>query len=314
MSSFAVGTSCRLNENGKLVECVVIKNARGQLQIRSRDGRTRWLDQKEVKNFLRPLNLEDDDDSSTVSSDDGDRARMQTGGAFLEEMSPTPKGPDEPKFVTPDGMDGVEYGDADSSDDEKRLRANSSNRPSLNNFRSTYVREADDAEDVYTQLRDEWGVGSLVEIWSDSGSRWVVAQIMKFENVDGYDEETVIVLYRVENEDGSITTISKRVLITSQHLRPFVNKPDVPADVNAELQELRVINDEFLLTIDHQSETMAQLQKICGELQKEKDEQEATILDLENTIAKQSNLIAQLMASIEDNEMLSDVSDSEGSR
>jgi len=294
MSSFAVGTSCRLNENGKLVECVVIKNARGQLQIRSRDGRTRWLDQKEVKNFLRPLNLEDDDDSSTVSSDDGDRARMQT--------SPTPKGPDEPKFVTPDGMDGVEYGDADSSDDEKRLRAN-----------STYVREADDAEDVYTQLRDEWGVGSLVEIWSDSGSRWVVAQIMKFENVDGYDEETVIVLYRVENEDGSITTISKRVLITSQHLRPFVNKPDVPADVNAELQELRVINDEFLLTIDHQSETMSQLQKICGELQKEKDEQEATILDLENTIAKQSNLIAQLMASIEDNEMLSET-DSEGSR
>jgi len=278
MSSFAVGTSCRLNENGKLVECVVIKNARGQLQIRSRDGRTRWLDQKEVKNFLRPLNLEDDDDSSTVSSDDGDRARMQT-----------------------------------SSDDEKRLRANSPNRPSLNNFRSTYVREADDAEDVYTQLRDEWGVGSLVEIWSDSGSRWVVAQIMKFENVDGYDEETVIVLYRVENEDGSITTISKRVLITSQHLRPFVNKPDVPADVNAELQELRVINDEFLLTIDHQSETMSQLQKICGELQKEKDEQEATILDLENTIAKQSNLIAQLMASIEDNEMLSET-DSEGSR
>jgi len=268
MSSFAVGTPCRLNENGKLVECVVIKNSRGQLQIRSRDGRTRWLDQKEVKNFLRPLNLEDDDDSSTSSADDDDRGRMQT-----------------------------------SSDDEKRLRAN-----------STYVREADDAEDVYTQLRDEWDVGSLVEIWSDSGSRWVVAQIMKFENVEGYDEETVIVLYRVENDDGSITTISKRVLITSQHLRPFVNKPDVPADVNAELQELRVINDEFLLTIDHQSETMAQLQKICGELQREKDEQEATISDLENTIAKQSKIIAQLMASIEDNEMLSDVSDSEGSR
>lgn len=268
MSSFAVGTPCRLNENGKLVECVVIKNSRGQLQIRSRDGRTRWLDQKEVKTFLRPLNLEDDDDSSTSSADDDDRGRMQT-----------------------------------SSDDEKRLRAN-----------STYVREADDAEDVYTQLRDEWDVGSLVEIWSDSGSRWVVAQIMKFENVEGYDEETVIVLYRVENDDGSITTISKRVLITSQHLRPFVNKPDVPADVNAELQELRVINDEFLLTIDHQSETMAQLQKICGELQREKDEQEATISDLENTIAKQSKIIAQLMASIEDNEMLSDVSDSEGSR
>lgn len=297
MSSFAVGTPCRLNENGKLVECVVIKNSRGQLQIRSRDGRTRWLDQKEVKNFLRPLNLEDDDDSSTSSADDDDRGRMQT------ETSPTPKGPEEPKFATTDGMDGVEYGDADSSDDEKRLRAN-----------STYVREADDAEDVYTQLRDEWDVGSLVEIWSDSGSRWVVAQIMKFENVEGYDEETVIVLYRVENDDGSITTISKRVLITSQHLRPFVNKPDVPADVNAELQELRVINDEFLLTIDHQSETMAQLQKICGELQREKDEQEATISDLENTIAKQSKIIAQLMASIEDNEMLSDVSDSEGSR
>jgi len=298
MSSFAVGTPCRLNENGKLVECVVIKNSRGQLQIRSRDGRTRWLDQKEVKNFLKPLSLEDDDDSSTSSADDDDRGRMQT--------------PDEPKL---EPMDGVEYGDADSSDDEKRLRAN--NVPGLSNFASTYVREADDAEDVYTQLRDEWDVGSLVEIWSDSGSRWVVAQIMKFENVEGYDEETVIVLYRVENDDGSITTISKRVLITSQHLRPFVNKPDVPADVNAELQELRVINDEFLLTIDHQSETMSQLQKICGELQREKDEQEATISDLESTIAKQSKIIAQLMASIEDNEMLSDrsdVSDSEGSR
>ena len=70
----------------------------------------------------------------------------------------------------------------------------------------------------------------------------------------------------------------------------FENKPNDPSDINAQLQELRVINDEFLLTIDHQSETMAQLQKICGELQKEKEDQEATIMDLEKTIAKQSKV------------------------
>ena len=70
----------------------------------------------------------------------------------------------------------------------------------------------------------------------------------------------------------------------------YENKPNDPSDINAQLQELRVINDEFLLTIAHQSETMAQLQKICGELQKEKEDQEATIMDLEKTIAKQSQV------------------------
>jgi len=265
MSSYSVGTQCRLNENGKFTDCVVAKAARGQVQIQLRDGRTRWLDPHEVKQHLRPMETDDEEDSSTSSSGDDNQGSKATS----------------------------------STDEDKRLRAN-----------STYVREADDAEDVYTQLRDEWTVGSLVEIWSDSGSRWVVAQIMKFEKVEGYDEETVIVLYRIENDDGSITTISKRVLITSQHLRPFVNKPNDPSDINAQLQELRVINDEFLLTIDHQSETMAQLQKICGELQKEKEDQEATIMDLEKTIAKQSKIIAQLMASLEDGEV-SDVSDSE---
>lgn len=264
MASYSVGTQCRLNENGKFTDCVVVKAARGQVQIKLMDGRTRWLDPHEVKQHLRPMEIDDEEDSSTSSSGDDDRGTKAT-----------------------------------SSDEDKRLRAN-----------STYVREADDAEDVYTQLRDEWTVGSLVEIWSDSGSRWVVAQIMKFEKVEGYDEETVIVLYRIENDDGSITTISKRVLITSQHLRPFVNKPSDPSDIDAQLQELRVINDEFLLTIDHQSETMAQLQNICGELQKEKEDQEATIMDLEKTIAKQSQIIAQLMASLEAGEV-SDVSDSE---
>jgi len=270
MSTFAVGTQCRLNENGKFTECTVVKAARGQVQIKTRDNRTRWLDPQEVKDHLKPIMMDDEEDSSTSSSGDA----VQTKGGSTSE------------------------------DDEKRLRAN-----------STYVREDDDAEDVYTQLRDEWTVGSLVEIWSDSGSRWVVAQIMKFEKVEGYDEETVIVLYRIENEDGSITTISKRVLITSQHLRPFVNKSNDPSDVSAQIQELRVINDEFLLTIDHQSETMAQLQKICGELQKEKEDQEVTITDLEATIAKQSKIIAQLMASLEDNEdLFSDASDSESDR
>lgn len=286
MSTFSVGSSCRLNENGKFAECTVIKSARGQVQIRLRDGRTRWLDPLEVKGNLRPMEVDDEEDSSTSSSNDVGRAKQATLG-------------EEPGFqiITPGG---TEHEDANSDDDEKRLRAN-----------STYVREADDAEDVYTQLRDEWTVGSLVEIWSDSGSRWVVAQIMKFEKVEGYDEETVIVLYRIENDDGSITTISKRVLITSQHLRPFVNKPNDPSDY-AQMQELRVINDEFLLTIDHQSETMAQLQKICGELQKENEEKEATCQDLEATIGKQSKIIAQLMASLEDNEdMMSDQSESE---
>jgi len=259
-TSFSVGTQCRLNENGKFTDCIVIKAARGQVQIRLRDKRTRWLDPQEVKEYLRPIDTDDEEDSSTTSDDGTTQA---------------------------------------SSHEDKRLRAN-----------STYVREADAAEDVYTQLREEWTVGSLVEIWSDSGARWVVAQIMKFEKVEGYDEETVIVLYRIENDDGSITTISKRVLITSQHLRPFVNKPNDPSDINAEIQELRVINDEFLLTIDHQSETMAQLQKICGELQKEKEDQEATILDLEATISKQSKIIAQLMASLEQEDIESDTEES----
>ena len=70
----------------------------------------------------------------------------------------------------------------------------------------------------------------------------------------------------------------------------FENKPNDPSDIDVQLQELRIINDEFLLTIDHQSETMEQLQKICGELQKEKEDQEATIMDLEKTIAKQSKV------------------------
>jgi len=281
MSTFTVGTQCRLNENGKWVECRVTKAARGQVQIRYANGRMRWLDSSEVKKSLTTVAVDDEEDSSTSSSDEGGAPKKST-----------------------------------SSDDEKRLRANKSVgadflNDMMKDMSSTYVREADDAEDVYTQLRDEWAVGSLVEIWSDSGSRWVVAQIMKFEKVKGYDEETVIVLYRIENADGSITTISKRVLITSQHLRPFVNKPSDPSDVNARIQELQVINDEFLLTIDHQSETMAQLQTICGELQREKEDQEATIADLEATINKQSKIIAQLMASLEDNEDVSEASDSE---
>lgn len=285
MSTFGVGSHCRLFENGAFKECQVVKSARGQLQIKLRDGRTRWLDPLEVKEHLKPMETDDEEDSSTQSS---------SGGENVPQMSAVNVS--------------IAFG---SEDDEKRLRANLKPLPKMQQFSSTYVAEGDDAEDVYTQLRDDWNVGSLVEIWSDSGSRWVVAQIMKFEKVEGYDEDTVIVLYRIENEDGSITTISKRVLITSQHLRPFVNKPNDPSDVNAQMQELRVINDEFLLTIDHQSETMAQLQKICGELQREKEDQEATILDLEATIAKQSKIIAQLMASLENQDLESDVSDSE---
>eukprot|EP00493_Phyllostaurus_siculus_P000234 UN00236 len=106
------------------------------------DGRTRWLDPHEVKQHLRPMEIDDEEDSSTSSSGDDDRGTKAT--QFLDNLheslnvSIRSNSSGFEDSITPGG----------SSDEDKRLRAN-----------STYVREADDAEDVYTQLRDEWTVG-----------------------------------------------------------------------------------------------------------------------------------------------------------
>jgi len=273
MATLEIGSQCVLEDNGRYVNCTVEQIRKGTVQVRLENGNGRWLDLQDVKQQLKVRDEDEDEDSSTSSSDNEDVKGNQTS---------------------------TDISDGDSSDDvdERRQRAN-----------STYVNTHEEADSIYQQLREDRAIGSLVETWSEGSSKWVVGQIMNFEKLDGYAEKTVILLYRIENDDGSITTISKRVLITSKYLRPFVNKlqsEDISAVRNErdffemKVAELSETNDEFLLTIDHQSATMEQLQKICAELQKEKEEQEATISDLEATISKQSALISQLMASMND--------------
>lgn len=246
---------------------------KGKVQVKTIDGRSRWLEPRDVKEKLTLVyENEDEEDSSTDTSED--QGQKNLGGEDF---------------------------DAESSDEDIDYRQRS---------KSTYIGDGD-REDVYTQLREEWDVGSIVETWSEGCSRWVVGQIIAFETVDGYQEETCIVLYRIENEDGSITTISKRVLVSSHNIRPFVNKLSGTQESGDQLkteheyllqktQELQETNDEFLLTIDHQSQTMEQLQSICQEMTEEKEELQEQIVDLESTIHQQSEIIESLMAQMQE--------------
>lgn len=280
MSDIQIGSKVRVLDNTHhvWVQGHVQKTTKGQVKVLMTDGRSVWIDTSEVKDRLHVLGDPAMEDSSSSDSEN-ERERLMEAQKNAR----------------------INYG----GDQSYRNRSKSTMVATHNGN--------DLDEDVYQQLRDEWQVHSIVETWSDTGQKWVISQIAHIEKLDEFPEETVLVLYRIENEDGSITTISKRVLISSPTLRPFVNRLHDNNSMRREIEEqnlflrekneeLTITNDEFLLTIDHQAQTMEQIQSICESVQIEKDELDEECAELYAQIEEKNMVIARLRELLEGND------------
>jgi len=274
------GDLIKYNIRGTLwADGTVVKiNNHGRVQIKLQNGQLTWLESTQVKEKLRTRQPEEDEDGdSTTDSESGesdDRQDLAQARTHLGAPQQHPK---------------------------KRDRSVST---AVNNS-----SEGNREVDIYLQLKQQWNIGSIIEVWSETQKKYVVAQIHEIEEMQDDVNETILVLrYLVENEDGSITTLRKKVFLSSDSIRPFVNRSaeedldelreerDILFQKVAELSEA---NDEFLLTIDHQSQTMEQLQLICEDLGSEKDDLNRQVEDLGDTINTQEQLIQDLQEQLE---------------
>jgi len=282
------GDLIRYNVRGAhWVDGSVIKLKLGRVQIRLQNGTLMWIESSQVKEKLRTRAAEDEEDGDSTTDSES----------------------------------------ADSSDDHQLAQQNMMNNQAhthlgvglTNKYHhntkkrdrsvSTAVNNSGENKDVYDQLKDQWTIGSIVECWSETGKKYVVAKIHEIEELQDDVNETILILrYLVENEDESITTLRKKVFASSDSIRPFVNK-SAEEDLDElreerdilfqKVSELSEVNDEFLLTIDHQSQTMEQLQIICEDLNKEKDDLNEDRTELSETINTQQKLILDLQEQIE---------------
>jgi len=169
------------------------------------------------------------------------------------------------------------------------------------------------AEEPDAPEEDPFEEGSLVEIWSDSTQKFVVAVVTSVQQLEELDSKLLVVMYKVE-QDGVVTTLSKAITAdkadNSKTIRPFVNKQHTQDEIeelkiDRDLQRMKVnelneTNDEFLLTIDYQTRAMSQLQKLCEQLQEEKDELQREVEDLSLTIENQQLVIEEYQLLIEE--------------
>merc|ERR1740123_161149 len=117
MSTIQIGSKCNLHQNNQYLSGVVTNMRKGKVQVKTIDGRSRWLEPRDVKEKLTLVyENEDEEDSSTDTSED--QGQKNLGGEDF---------------------------DAESSDEDIDYRQRS---------KSTYIGDGD-REDVYTQLREE---------------------------------------------------------------------------------------------------------------------------------------------------------------
>lgn len=296
MSAIIEGAACRVKDkNNHWVSATVTRTQRGQVQVRTATGHCLWRDSQQVKHKLILTESEDVEDSSSSDSEE-ERKRVALAEPKTKHVHFSPDDEDEE-------MDGQS-----NSPDGYRQRS-----------KSTAIEQHED-DDIYDQLREEWTVGSIVEIWSETAKKWVVAQIEQVLEFEQFAEPTLIVLYMIENPDGAITTIKKGVLFSSEALRPHVNRlygndedtqiliqeRDLLMQKNQELSET---NDEFLLTIDHQSQKMEQLQEIFMNVSAEEEHLEKENLRFKSIIEEQKEIINALEVELNLAEELEDSED-----
>lgn len=286
MSAIEEGASVRVRDkNNHFVSGTVCKFKKGKVQVRTDTGHCLWIDAVEVKHRIKLLTSSDDEDSSSSDSEE-ERKRVALAEGTIPEDDLLTKH----VHFSPDDED-EETGSAHDPDGYRQRS------------KSTAIEQYED-DDMYDQNREEWTVGSIVEIWSETAQKWVVSQIEQVVEFPKFPEPTLVVLYKIENPDGAITTIKKGVLLSSEALRPHVNRFIDDEDTQLLIQErdlletknheLSETNDEFLLTIDHQAQTMEQLQQIFKEVLAEKELLEKENVHFKSLIEEQKEIINTL--------------------